>query len=62
MESFIKETFKFLANHAGQLSQGQFELIKGMKRHYQKHKQLSEKQLSTLLEIKKYCHDVSEGT
>ena len=51
----IKEAFKFLQQHISCLSQGQNELIKGLQKYYRENKELSEKQIKVLIEIKKYC-------
>jgi hypothetical protein len=50
----IKETFDFLYLNEKQLSAGQSDFISGCKRYYHKNKELSEKQLSALMEIRKY--------
>jgi hypothetical protein len=50
----IKETFDFLYLNEKHLSAGQSDFISGCKKHFHKNKELSEKQLSALLEIKKF--------
>lgn len=60
MESEIKEAFKFLNQHVNCLSQGQSELLKGLQKYYRENKELTEKQMKVLFEIKKYVNDVSK--
>lgn len=50
----IRDVFIDLVENSTRLSDSQLELIKSMKKYYVRNKKLSEKQLSTLLEIKKY--------
>jgi hypothetical protein len=56
MEGKIKEAFEFLGSHAGSLTQGQLELLKGLQKYYREHKELSERQMKTLFEIRKYLN------
>lgn len=51
----IKELFNHLSERAGQLTPGQLDLVKSMLRYYRCNKRLSERQMATLTEIKKYC-------
>lgn len=53
--NIIKEAFKFLNQHISCLSQGQSELLKGLQKYYRENKELTEKQMKVLFEIKKYC-------
>lgn len=50
----IKECFDFLYLNERYLSASQSEFIAGLKRYYHKNKELSEKQISALMEIRKY--------
>ena len=55
VEMVIRDIFTDLQASAGRLTDSQLTLIKSMRKYYDKNKKLSERQLSTLLEIKKYC-------
>ena len=50
----IKETFDFLYLHERNLTAFQMNFIEGCKKYFTKNKTLSEKQIKTLLEIRKY--------
>jgi len=52
----IKETFEYLYLHEKNLTAGQSDFVRSLKRYFQKNKQLSEKQTAALLEIKKYLN------
>lgn len=54
IEMIIRDLFSDLQASEGRLTDSQVTLIKSMKKYYQKNKKLSEKQLSVLLEIKKF--------
>ncbi|HAX61151.1 MAG TPA: hypothetical protein DCX95_01125 [Elusimicrobia bacterium] len=60
MEKEITELFKTLAEHAGSLTTGELKLVKSFQRYFRKHKTLSERQLKTLIEIRKYCLSSSQ--
>ena len=53
IDLIIRDLFTDL--QAMKLNDSQVTLVKSMKRYYQKHKTVTEAQLKTLLEIKKYC-------
>ena len=50
----IKATFAFLQLNEGKMSYGQTLIVKALKKYYVKNKRLSEKQLQTLFDIRKY--------
>lgn len=54
MEAEIKEAFQYLADHAGGLTIGEIEFVKGLRKWYNETGSLSEKQERSLLEIRKY--------
>lgn len=49
----IKETFDYLSQHAGLLTPGQLELVKGLQRYHRANKELTEKQMNVLFEIRR---------
>jgi hypothetical protein len=51
----IQQTFAFLSQHAGKLSNSQLEFAKGLFKFFQRNRQLSERQLKVLLDLKKLC-------
>jgi hypothetical protein len=53
----IEETFDVLYLNQRYLSAGQADFVAGLKRYYRRNKQLTEKQLSALLEIKKFMKE-----
>jgi Tfp pilus assembly PilM family ATPase len=54
VDLIIRDLFSDLQASVGLLTDSQLALIKGLKKYYARNKKLSERQLSTLLEIKKY--------
>ena len=50
----IKQTFKFLAENSGRLSDSQLNFVKSLQKYFRKNKQLSERQQKILFEIEKY--------
>lgn len=50
--SEIKELFKYYKGNPGGLSDRQKELIKGMRKYYRRNKQLSDRQIKVLIEIR----------
>ena len=54
MKTEVTEAFEFLAAHSGCLSNGQIELLKSLQKYYRENKALTEQQMKTLLEIRKY--------
>jgi len=50
----IKETFDYLYLHQRHLTSGQMDFLRGAKRHFQRNKELSNKQLLVLRDILKY--------
>lgn len=51
-KSEIKELFKFYEGNPGGLSDRQKELVKGMRKYYRRNKQLSDRQIKVLIEIR----------
>lgn len=54
MKSEIIEAFEYLKSNPACLSFSEREMIKSFEVYYKKHKQLSERQIRTLRELKKY--------
>jgi len=52
MRDEIKELFRELSLHAGRLTQGQLDFVKGLQYYYSRYKTLSDKQYKILLEIR----------
>jgi len=50
----IKETFEFLHLHENCLSINQIDFMKSLKRYFNKHGSLTERQERTLFEMKKF--------
>jgi hypothetical protein len=50
--SEIKELFKYYEGNPEGLGDRQKELIKGMRKYYRRNKQLSERQIKVLIEIR----------
>jgi hypothetical protein len=53
----IKEAFDFLYLNEKHLTEGQSQLVKSMMRYYRRNKKLSERQMATRFEIKKYNYE-----
>ena len=51
----ITEAFEFLNKHSGCLNERQLELLKGLRKYYREHKELTERQTQMLLEIQNYA-------
>lgn len=56
MDARIKECFDFLYLNQRHLTASQTEFVAGCKRHYSRNKELSERQISALNEIRKYLN------
>lgn len=54
MESGITEAFQYLSNNPGVLTPLERDLIKSFQKHFKEHGELSERQRSTLFELKKW--------
>ena len=52
-DMIIRDLFKDLETHESSLSPNQNNLVKSMKKYYARYKKLSERQMQTLLEIRK---------
>lgn len=50
----IQEAFSYLTENPGGLSFRETELIEGFRKHYKEHGTLSERQMMTLFEIRKW--------
>lgn len=53
----IKDSLKRLQMHSSLLKVSQINLVKGLTRHFRKHRSLSEKQLKLVDELNRYIGD-----
>lgn len=58
-DAAIREQFIFLYQHQGDLSLNQIDLVKGLKKYYDKHGTLSERQKAVLNDIRQYCRNLN---
>jgi len=53
----VKETFDYLHLHRQDMTAGQMRLVDSMKQQFRRNKDLSDKQVKILLDIKKYLYE-----
>lgn len=51
----VTETFTYLHRHSGCLNERQIALLRGLQIYYRQRRQLSERQVQTLFDLKKYA-------
>jgi len=52
----IKETFDYLYLHERDLTAGQLDFVRSLRKYFVRNKQLSERQTAALFEIKRYLN------
>ncbi len=53
----VKETFDYLHIHRRDMTGGQMQFIASLKQQFRRNKDLSDKQVKCLLDIKKYLYE-----
>jgi hypothetical protein len=54
MQTEIKEAFSYLNSNPGVLSLSERDMVKSFQKYYKEHKKLSEAQLRTLMDLRRY--------